>query len=192
MNRLPRPFFERTPAECARDLVGCVLVWGSCTGRVVETEAYLEHGDAACHTFRRPSARRFLEERPAGAAYVYFNYGMHWMLNVVVKGPVNGFVLFRAVEPLRGVSRMRARRFGDAVRPGPDRLLCSGPGRLAAAFGVTGKDHGRDLCAARGPHFLSREADPDIVAGPRIGISLAKDLPLRFVIRGHPHASRPG
>jgi DNA-3-methyladenine glycosylase len=189
--RLARAFFTGDPADCARRLLGCELVWGACSGLVVETEAYLEHGDAACHTFRRPSARTFLAERPAGAAYVYFNYGMYWLLNVVVKGPVNGFVLLRALEPVRGVEAMRARRMAS-LRGGVrrDQLLCSGPGRLAQALGVTGDDHGRDLAAGRGPHFRERAVVPEIVAGPRIGISLERELPLRFWVVGNAHVSR--
>ncbi len=82
---LERGFFERGVVACARGLVGCRLVWGGCAGVIVETEAYAEHGDKACHTASRPSARAFIRDHDAGAAYVYFNYGMHWMLNVLTK-----------------------------------------------------------------------------------------------------------
>src|SRR4029077_16809602 len=96
---LGRDFFERDPLSCARDLVGCELNWNSCAGVIVETEAYNAIGDEACHCFVRPSTRAFVERNHAGAAYVYFNYGVHWMLNVLVKGKENGFVLIRALEP---------------------------------------------------------------------------------------------
>ena len=83
---LSRSFFQIDPLRCAENLVGTELVWGSCAGIVVETEAYLVEGDEASHAFTRPSARAFVERNQAGAAYIYFNYGVHWMLNVLVKG----------------------------------------------------------------------------------------------------------
>src|SRR5213075_3062116 len=118
-----RAFFRRDPLSCARELVGAELVWGECAGIIVETEAYLARNDEAAHTFTRPSARAFIEQNKPGAAYVYFNYGVHWMLNVLVKGGrADGFVLIRALEPTRGIPLMRKRRgVHDLVR------LCSGP-----------------------------------------------------------------
>src|SRR6476660_2627434 len=107
---LGRDFFQRDPVSCARDLIGCELIWSSCGGVIVETEAYNAIGDEACHCFVRPSARAFVERNHAGAAYVYFNYGVHWMLNVLVKGKEDGFVLIRALEPRRGISLMNKRR----------------------------------------------------------------------------------
>src|SRR5580765_2809415 len=104
------PFFKRDPLICARELIGTELIWGQCSGVVVEVEAYAAIDDEAAHTFTRPSARSFVERNKAGAAYVYFNYGVHWMLNVLVKGDANGFVLIRAVEPQRGVELMKKRR----------------------------------------------------------------------------------
>src|SRR6266542_3533001 len=97
-----RPFFQRDPLTCARALIGTELIWGDCSGIVVEVEAYAEIDDEGAHTFRRRSARSFIERNKAGAAYVYFNYGVHWMLYVLGKGGANGFVLFRAIEPRRG------------------------------------------------------------------------------------------
>src|SRR5207244_799931 len=90
-------FFKRDPITCARELIGAELIWGDCSGIVVEVEAYAAIDDEAAHTFTRPSARSFIERNQAGAAYVYFNYGMHWMLNVLVKGDAKGFVLIRAL-----------------------------------------------------------------------------------------------
>src|SRR5206468_5080682 len=103
-------FFKRDPIACARELIGAELIWDDCSGILVEAEAYAAIDDEAAHTFTRPSARSFIERNRAGAAYVYFNYGMHWMLNVLVKGAANGFVLFRAIEPRRGVELMKRRR----------------------------------------------------------------------------------
>src|ERR1700755_1615048 len=108
--RLTADFFRRDPLSCARELIGAQLNWGRCAGIIVETEAYCAIGDEAAHTFVRPSARAFVEQHKAGAAYVYFSYGVHWMLNVLVKGRTNGFVLFRAIEPVRGIERMQRRR----------------------------------------------------------------------------------
>jgi DNA-3-methyladenine glycosylase len=108
---LDRIFFQRDPLTCARELIGCELIWGRCSGIVVETEAYSSVGDEASHTFSRPSAREFIARHRPGAAYVYFNYGMYWMLNVLVKdGTEDGFVLFRALQPTRGIELMTRRR----------------------------------------------------------------------------------
>ncbi|MEO6054121.1 MAG: DNA-3-methyladenine glycosylase, partial [Chthoniobacterales bacterium] len=105
-----RDFFRQNPVTCARELIGCHLVWGESVSIIAETEAYLEKGDEACHTFFRKSTRQFVEENDAGTAYVYLNYGVHWMLNVLIKGRENGFVLFRALEPVKGIAAMKKRR----------------------------------------------------------------------------------
>ena len=83
---IPTSFFKRDPLICARELIGTELVWGECAGVIVETEAYLAENDEACHAFFRPSIRAFIERNDAGAAYIYLNYGVHWMLNALVKG----------------------------------------------------------------------------------------------------------
>ena len=180
---------------CARGLIGCELRWGGCSGVVVETEAYAEHGDPACHTASRPSARAFIRDFPPASAYVYFNYGMHWMLNVLTKSAEagNGLILIRAVRPTAGLDVMRKRRAARLRRepPGHDRWLCSGPGKLAAALGVTGEDHGRDLCGGLEFGFWAGRRDiADVVATPRIGISKAVDFPWRFVAAGDRYVSR--
>ena len=191
MRRLDRSFFQRDPVTCARELIGCELIWNDCAGIVVETEAYAAINDEACHTFARPSARAFVAAHAAGAAYVYFNYGMYWLLNVLVKGGAeDGFVLFRAIEPVRGIEAMRRRR----TRPGKsshEKLasLCSGPGKLAQALGVDGRDHGRDLCANEAVGFRQSVLSPEIVADLRIGISKAAHLPWRFLLRESPFVS---
>ena len=181
---LTAEFFRRDPVTCARELVGCRLEWGRRAGIVVETEAYDAVGDEACHTWFRPGARQFVANHPAGTAYVYLNYGMHWMLNALVKGERDGFVLVRALEPLRGLEAMQQAR-------GPVGLtgLCSGPGKLAKALGITGADHGRNLCSEA--RFAFHEETPrEVAVSARIGITRAVDLPWRFFAAGNPHVSR--
>src|SRR4249920_2146628 len=183
---LKRRFFERDPLSCARELIGCTLKWGALSGIVVETEAYDVDGDEACHTAFRPSAKAFVTSHRAGAAYVYFNYGVHWMLNVLVKGDANGFVLIRALEPQRGVELMKRRRGVDDLRQ-----LCSGPGKLTQAFAITGRDHEMDLCSDRRHCFVSdSRVTFDVVADKRIGISRSAHLPWRYTLRGSPFVSR--
>jgi DNA-3-methyladenine glycosylase len=180
---IPREFFTQSPVECARALVGCEIVWGSCRGLVVECEAYAAVGDPACHTFSRPSAREFVARHQAGAAYVYLNYGMHWMLNVLTKGDVDGFVLLRAIEPRCGLAAMQRRRGGRTGRE-----LTGGPGRLAAALGVTGRHHGGDFCSSAKRCFMRGEK-VEVIADGRIGISRAQDLWWRFSLAGNPFVS---
>ena len=180
-----RAFFRRDPITCARELVGTELIWGRCAGKIVETEAYLEHDDEACHTFSRPSARLFIQRNKPGASYIYFSYGAHWMLNVLGKGETNGFVLFRAVEPIRGIALMRKRRGVEA-----ERRLCSGPGRLTQAFGITNRHHELDLCVDPRYCFRYDDEDVDVMADQRIGISRSADHPWRFTLRGSQFVSR--
>jgi DNA-3-methyladenine glycosylase len=194
MTPLDRSFFQRDPVTCARELIGCTLRWGRCAGVIVETEAYGAMNDEASHTWSRPSARAFVAKHPAGAAYVYFNYGMHWMLNVLVKGGAeDGFVLFRAIEPTEGIPAMIRRRAKNlkskSANPKSHAWLCSGPGKLAQALGVTGRDHGRDFCAGAAAGFAGPSSVVEIEAGPRIGISRAQHLPWRFMLRGSGHIS---
>lgn len=190
---LPKHFFERDPVSCARDLIGCVLVWEGCAGVVVETEAYAAINDEACHTWARPSARAFIENHSAGAAYVYFNYGMYWMLNVLIKGgSEDGFVLFRALAPTVGLAEMALRR-ASARRKSPLREtdLCSGPGKLAQALSVTGSDHGRDFCGGGAVGIFRPQGRVSVVSDVRVGISKARDLPWRFLLAESPHISVP-
>jgi DNA-3-methyladenine glycosylase len=183
---IPASFFERDPLICARELIGAELIWGNCSGVLVETEAYNAINDQAAHTFTRPSARSFVERNQAGTAYVYFNYGMHWMLNVLVKGDANGFVLIRALEPKKGIEQMKKRRGIDDVK-----RLCSGPGKLTQALGVTGRHHEMDLCADP-RHCFARNTNMsvDVVADARIGISRSAHYPWRFTLRSSPFVSR--
>ena len=181
---LKRSFFRSDPVTCARALVGCRLQWGDRSGRIVETEAYDAEDDEACHTWFRPSARAFVAAHREGAAYVYFNYGMHWMFNVLVKGPRQGFVLIRALEPMTGVEAMQGARGKTDLR-----LLCSGPGKLAQALGITGEDHGRDLCVDSRFAFHAGPGSVAVATSPRVGISRAVDLPWRFFAAESGHVS---
>lgn len=197
---LAREFFLRDPVTCARELIGAEFHWDGCSGVVVETEAYSEIDDEACHTFFRPGARQFVERHEAGAAYVYFNYGMYWLTNVLTKDArtgERGFVLLRALQPLSGLDQMRHRRGRER-----DRDLCSGPGKLSMALGITGEHHGWDLAADAGSRgqalrgfaaaaVNAKEARLGVVADVRIGISRAQNLPWRFLAAGSPWVSKP-
>jgi DNA-3-methyladenine glycosylase len=182
-------FFARDPLTCAADLIGCELVWGRCSGLIVETEAYAALGDEACHTFMRRGARRFVEQHPPGTAYIYLNYGVHWLLNVLIKGgAADGFVLLRALEPARGIPLMRKRRGLEKIGQ-----LCSGPGKLTQALAVPATFHGSSLCedARRAIHARpAKNAPVEIEFTPRIGISRAADFPWRAIRKGSPFISR--
>src|SRR5438552_8295763 len=182
-----RAFFRRDPLSCARELVGAELVWGECTGIIVEVEAYAAVNDEAAHTFTRPRARAFIERNKPGAAYVYFYYGVHWMLNVLVKGEANGFVLIRALEPARGIALMKKRRGVDDIHK-----LCSGPGKLTQALDITGRDHEMNLCGDPRHGFKERATEGlDVVADARIGITRSAHHPWRFTLRGSEFVSVP-
>jgi DNA-3-methyladenine glycosylase len=182
---LDRCFFQRDPITCAQELVGCKLTCGRLSGIVVETEAYDAVGDDACHTASRPSARAFVRSHVSGTAYVYFSYGVHWMLNVLVKAERAGFVLIRALEPLAGIEEMKkARGVQDPKQ------LCSGPGKLTKALNITGRYHGKDMCSDASFAFSRGLGDRRVNTSQRIGISRAIDLPWRFYAAGNPHVSR--
>ena len=177
--RVPSEFFAQHPVDCARGLIGAELVCGDCSGIVVETEAYCAVGDEAAHTFARPKAREFVEKYGPGTAYVYLNYGMYWLANVLVKGRDSGFVLLRALEPLQGIEAMRQRRKLEKVTD-----LCSGPGNLTIALGIEGSHHGDSFSSRRAPfHFQNPREGIEIRSDRRVGISKAVNLPWRFLAR---------
>lgn len=184
-------FFRQSPQECARKLIGCRLASGECAGVIVETEAYAAEGDEACHTFFRPSARQFLSDHAEGTTYVYLNYGIHWLLNFVVKGSNgDGFVLIRALSPIKGLRQMRRRRGRKRQAE-----LCSGPGKLTQALGISGEMHGMSL-TPRSDISLSWGPDSEVpppVACRRVGISREIERKWRFVRAGSRCVSvRPG
>jgi len=186
---LQRDFFEQDPVTCARALIGTTFRWQGTAGLVVETEAYSDQGDEACHTFVRTKARTFISENGPGTAYVYLNYGIHWLTNILVKSDSGcGFVLLRALAPVEGLALMRRRR--QKTQPTD---LCSGPGKLSQALAIHGGHHGQSLVANPQRAFFPPESDPPsaIHTGPRIGISKAKDLPWRFGLADSPHLSAP-
>ena len=184
---LARSFFRRAPTECARDLIGTRFEWRGCAGTIVETEAYAAEEDPACHTAFRPSARRFVADFEAGTAYVYLNYGVHWLFNILVKGPDGcGFVLFRALEPLAGLSAMRPRRKREDASD-----LCSGPGKLTQALGIDGDLHGRDFFALKHARFMPSPENREIQACPRIGITKARKRLWRYVDKESSSLSAP-
>ncbi len=183
--RLSRAFFSRSVHEVAPDLIGAMLLVEGVGGRVVEVEAY-HHTDPAAHSFRGPTDRNAVMFGPPGFSYVYRSYGLHWCLNFVCepKGSASA-VLIRALEPTAGLRAMRRRR-GVA----DDRLLCSGPGRVCAALGVTRALGGRALDE---PPFqiFAPTGEAEIIAGPRIGITKAADKPWRYGLKGSPFLSKP-
>jgi DNA-3-methyladenine glycosylase len=180
-------FYDRDVVDVARDLVGCILEHDGASGVIVETEAYHER-EPACHAFAGLTPRTRTLFGPPGVAYVYFSYGVHSLVNAVSEAEgVGAAVLIRALEPVDGVDQMRVRR-------GRDRLvdLCSGPGKLTQALGIGLELNGDDL--ARGPLRILARSDavaPEIVVGPRVGITKAIDVPWRFCAAGNPHVSSP-
>ena len=178
-------FFDRPTLTVAREMLGCTLHWNEVSGIIVETEAYGAVDDAACHTAFRPSARRFFESHSPGTTYVYMNYGIHWMLNVLAR---DGIVLFRALEPITGVDLMTGRRKVQRLTS-----LCSGPGKLGQALGLSAEDHGISLLN-NGRCLTARMKGFDassITTDTRIGITRAAERPWRFLLDGHPHVSVP-
>ncbi len=189
----PRAFYDRPTLEVARDLLGLVLVHNRrgvrTTGIIVEVEAYIGESDPACHAAPGPTRRNAPLYGSPGHAYVYLNYGIHCLVNVVTEAHGSpAAVLIRALEPLEGLDGMRARR--GLERP---QDLCSGPGKLTQALGIWLDLNGTSL--QDGPiELLPRPAGiepPRLAVGERIGITHAVELPWRFCVVGNPNVSRP-
>jgi DNA-3-methyladenine glycosylase len=183
--KLRTDFFARSVHEVAPDLIGVTLLVDGIGGRIVEAEAY-DQEDPASHGYRGRTERTAAMFGPPAHAYVYRSYGIHWCLNLVCEEEgVASAVLIRALEPTHGIDEMRGRR-GIA----DPRLLCSGPGKLCQALGVTREHDGLPL--DRAPFELRlRGAEIEVVAGPRVGITRAAELPWRYAEAGSRFLSRP-
>ena len=178
-------FFARNVHQVAPDLIGALLLVDGVGGHVVEVEAY-DQEDPASHAFRGRTTRNASMFGPPGHAYVYRSYGIHWCLNLVCGDQgVPEAVLVRALEPTHGVAAMQHRR--GVANP---HALCSGPGKLCQALGVTARHDG--LALDRPPfHLEPRERAPRIATGPRIGITQATELSWRYGLEGSKFLSRP-
>ena len=182
--KLGPDFFGRSVHEVAPELVGAKLLFDGLGGTIVEVEAY-DHEDPAAHGYRGRTARNASMFGPPGHAYVYRSYGVHWCLNFVCEAEgVASAVLIRALEPIEGLDAMRSRRGLDDPR-----LLCSGPGRLCQALGITGEQDGLPL--DRPPFQVhTRAREEAVLTGPRIGITQAADRPWRYGLAGSKFLSR--
>lgn len=184
---LPASFYDRPVLEVAPELIGCVLRHGECAGVIVEAEAY-HQSEPGSHAYIgvRPRTRT-LFGRP-GLAYVYRSYGIHACINAVTEPEgVGAAILIRALEPVDGIDLMRERRGLERVE-----ALCSGPGKLTQALGIELEQDGVDL--VKGPITISEPLrgwdEPEILAGTRIGLTKAAELPWRFCARGSRFLSR--
>ncbi|HKW25785.1 MAG TPA: DNA-3-methyladenine glycosylase [Terriglobales bacterium] len=196
---LPREFFNRDPRRVCRELLGRVLVRREgnklLAGRIVELEAYMGTNDPAAHAYIGATARNRVLFGPPGHAYIYFIYGNHYCLNVscMPEGKA-GSVLFRALEPLVGIAEMERARGLEGAEASKSvlRLLTSGPGRLAEAFGITRlRDNDKDLTDAHSDLFLADAGYPParVLTTVRVGITKAAERPLRYVIAGNEFVS---
>jgi DNA-3-methyladenine glycosylase len=194
---LNRAFFSRDPRRVARELLGKVLVreaeGAPLTARIVEVEAYLGNEDPAAHSAAGNTARTAVLFGPPGYAYVYFIYGNHYCLNVSCEPEgMAGGVLVRALEPISGVEQMAKARGMEIHGPKDLVKLTSGPGRLAQAFGITrAGDNGCDLTSARSSLWIGEDGyrAQGVRVTPRIGITKAADMPLRYVLAGNAFVS---
>lgn len=184
---LEADFFARSVHEVARELIGCRLLYDGVGGTIVEAESY-ERDDPACHAYVGLTARTEVIFGPPGHAYVYLSYGIHSLLNFVCEPEGEAAaVLIRALEPSDGLEAMRERR-------GPrhaDAELCSGPGKLTEALGITLADNGADLSRPPFQILPPSGPPPEVVASPRVGITKAVELPWRFSAAGNRFVSRP-
>ena len=182
---LKRSFFARPVLEVARDLIGATLLVDGCGGRIVEVEAY-HQTDPAAHSYGGMTPRNAVMFGPPGHVYVYRSYGIHWCMNFVCEAEGSAAaVLLRAVEPTEGLGLMRRRRGVP-----DERALCSGPGKLCQALGVTIAHNG--MAIDRAPFALrARTGEMPLSRGVRIGISKAVEKPWRFGMKGSPFVSKP-
>ena len=198
MAPLPADFYARGVLEVARELIGCTVERGGAVGVIVETEAYHD-SEPACHAFAGLTPRTKTLFGAPGHVYVYRSYGIHALFNAVCEPEgVGAAVLIRALAPLAGLEQMHARRQpSDPRANGPRAMreedLCSGPGKLTQALGITLADNASDL--SRGPIRIHAPSGawrrPSVVEGTRIGISRAVELRWRFCVADSPHVSRP-
>lgn len=180
MAYLKRDFFARDTLTVARELIGAILVYGECEGRIVETEAYTT--DAASHALLRRNKGALMRET-FGHIYIHMNYGIHHCLNLTTEREGIGAVLIRAVEPVGGIEKMIERRGTSDMKK-----LASGPGRLCQAFGIDLRHNGNPI--NREIRIRERSNAPAIESSPRIGITRAADLEWRFYESGNPFVSR--
>jgi DNA-3-methyladenine glycosylase len=182
---LKRPFFGRSVHEVAPDLIGATMLVNGVGGIIVEVEAY-HHTDPAAHSYNGPTPRNRVMFGPPGFTYVYRSYGIHWCVNFVCeKEGSASAVLIRALEPTHGLAAMRRRRGLD-----DERALCSGPGKLTEALGITHAHNGLPLDAP--PIALyARKGKVDVVSGIRIGLTKAVELPWRYGLKGSRFLSKP-
>jgi DNA-3-methyladenine glycosylase len=198
MKALGPEFYDRPVLEVAHDLIGCRVEHAGTAGVIVETEAYHE-SEPACHAFVGLTPRTRPLFGPPGRAYVYRSYGIHALLNAVCEGEgVGAAVLIRALEPTVGLAEMRRRRGGDARRgagrdPMRDEELCSGPGKLSQALGISMEENDSDLGTGPiriGPR-MGEWLKPTVLEGRRIGITRAVELRWRFAAAANRNVSRP-
>jgi DNA-3-methyladenine glycosylase len=184
-SKLRKSFFARSVHDVAPDLIGATFLFGGTGGVIVEVEAY-HHTDPAAHSYGGMTGRNAVMFGPPGHVYVYRSYGLHWCVNFVCEPAGSAAaVLIRALEPTAGLSLMRRRRGVE-----DERQLCSGPGKLTEAMGITHAHNGLPLDEA--PFALmGRTSEPEIVAGPRIGITKAAELPWRYGLKGSRFLSKP-
>ena len=193
MQALSADFYDRPVLEVARELIGCTVEHRGAAGVIVETEAYHE-SEPACHAFVGLTPRTSTLFGAPGRAYVYLSYGIHALLNAVCEPEgVGAAVLIRALAPTTGIEAMRSRRGLAAKGSRGDRDLCSGPGKLTQAFGISLAENGGDL--RDGPIRIRPRygewLEPEVIEGTRIGITRAVDLRWRFCAAGDPNVSRP-
>lgn len=182
---LPQKFFARSVHDVAPELIGATMLVDGVGGIIVEVEAY-HQTEPAAHSYRGPTPRTMVMFGPPGFAYVYRSYGIHWCINFVCEPEGSAAaVLIRALQPTHGLAAMRRRRGLD-----DERMLCSGPGKLASALAITKTQNGLALTA---PPFAihARTFTPEIATGVRIGITKAAELPWRYGLKGSRFVSKP-